>query len=111
MALRDSAKLLGEFDAAVFMVSLDEPDRNHEFAESLGAAHVVLSDPSGAAARAYGVADGERRYARRWTFYIDREGVIREIDRDVDVDSAGQDIARKLGELGFPRRVSAAPAE
>jgi peroxiredoxin Q/BCP len=109
MALRDSAKLLGEFDAAVFMVSLDDSDRNREFAESLEAAHVVLSDPSGATARAYGVADGERRYARRWTFYIDREGVIREIDRDVSVETAGQDIARTLGELGFPRRSSSAP--
>ena len=39
----------------------------------------------------------------RWTFYIDREGVIREIDKKVSVKSAGQDIARKLEQLGFPR--------
>jgi peroxiredoxin len=43
-------------------------------------------------------------YARRWTFYIDRKGVIRAIDKNVRVESAGQDIARKLGELGFPKR-------
>ena len=104
MALRDSAEPLAEFDAAVFMVSLDEPERNREFAESLDATQVLLSDPSGATARAYGVTDDERRYARRWTFYIDREGVIREIDRDVSVETAGQDIARKLSLLGFPRR-------
>ncbi len=104
MALRDSAEPLAAFDAAVFMVSLDEPERNREFAESLDASHVLLSDPSGATARAYGVTDDERRYARRWTFYIDREGVIREIDRDVSVETAGQDVARKLSLLGFPRR-------
>jgi peroxiredoxin Q/BCP len=104
MALRDSAEPLAAFDAAVFMVSLDEPERNREFAESLDATQVLLSDPSGATARAYGVTDDERRYARRWTFYIDREGVIREIDRDVSVETAGQDIARKLSLLGFPRR-------
>jgi len=109
MALRDSAEPLAEFDAAVFMVSLDEPDRNREFAESLDASQILLSDPSGVTARAYGVTDDERRYARRWTFYIDREGIIREIDREVNVETAGQDIARKLGELGFPRR-SAAPS-
>ena len=27
-----------------------------------------------------------------------------EIDKQVDTGSAGQDIARKLGELGFPKR-------
>ena len=86
------------------MVSLDEPERNRAFAESLDAKLVLLSDPSGAAAKAYGVRGLGGLYARRWTFYIDRDGVIREIDRDVKVESAGQDIARKLGELGFPRR-------
>ena len=86
------------------MVSLDEPKRNREFAESLGAKHVLLSDPSGASARAYGVAAANASYARRWTFYIDRGGVVRAIDRDVRVESAGQDIARRLGELGFPKR-------
>ena len=86
------------------MVSLDEPARNREFAESLSAKQVLLSDPTGTTAEAYGVTSLGGRYARRWTFYIDAEGVIREIDRNVRVESAGQDIARKLEELGFPRR-------
>ena len=103
-ALRDSAKALAAFDAAVFMVSLDEPERNREFAESLGANLVLLSDPTGMNAAAYGVAVPGGKYAKRWTYYIDREGVIRAVDRDVNVEAAGQDIARKLEELGFPHR-------
>jgi peroxiredoxin Q/BCP len=102
--LRDSADQLAEFDAAVFMVSLDDPEKNREFAESLSAKQVVLSDPTKTAARAYGVTALGGLYARRWTFYIDPDGLIRYIDKDVRVESAGQDIARKLGELGFPRR-------
>ena len=86
------------------MVSLDEPERNREFAESLAAKLVLLSDPSGLTATAYGVKSPGAAYARRWTFYIDAKGVIREIDRNVRVESAGQDIARKLEALGFPRR-------
>ena len=35
---------------------------------------------------------------------LDLDGVIREIDKDVDVESAGQDIAAKLDALGFPRK-------
>jgi peroxiredoxin len=86
------------------MVSLDEPERNREFAESLGADLVLLSDPTGMNAAAYGVAAAGGKYARRWTVYIDRDGVIADVDRDIDVETAGQDIARKLAELGFPQR-------
>lgn len=85
------------------MVSLDKPERNREFAESLGAKHVLLSDPTGETARAYGVRGFGGLFARRWTFYIDREGMIRHIDKQVNVETAGQDIARRLAELGFPR--------
>ena len=86
------------------MVSLDDPEKNKAFADSLDAKLVLLSDPTGVSARAYGVHALGGLYARRWTFYIDREGVLRAIDKEVRVDSAGQDIAKKLGELGFPKR-------
>lgn len=88
------------------MVSLDEPAKNREFAEGLGARHVLLSDPTGETARAYGVAGFGGLFAKRWTFYIDRDGVIREIDQNVSTATAGQDIARKLGELGFAKKSS-----
>ena len=86
------------------MVSLDTPEKNRDFARSLEAKHVLLSDPEGETARAYGVAGLAGLFAKRWTFYIDRDGTIREIDRNVSTATAGQDIARKLGELGFPKR-------
>ncbi len=42
--------------------------------------------------------------AKRWTFYIGKDGKILAIDKDVKVDTAGADIAAKLGELGVARR-------
>jgi peroxiredoxin Q/BCP len=86
------------------MVSIDEPEKNRAFGQSLSAKHILLSDPTKTAARAYGVTALGGLYARRWTFYIDPDGLIRHIDKNVRVESAGQDIARKLEELGFPRR-------
>lgn len=86
------------------MVSLDDPAKNKAFAESLDAKLVLLSDPDGKNARTYGVRALGGLYARRWTFYIDRDGILREIDKDVRVETAGQDIARKLADLGFPKR-------
>jgi peroxiredoxin Q/BCP len=86
------------------MVSLDSPEKNKEFAEGLEAKHVLLSDPTGETARAYGVAGFGGLFAKRWTFYVDRDGVIREIDKNVSTATAGQDIARKLKTLQFPTR-------
>jgi peroxiredoxin len=93
------------------MVSLDDPDENEAFAESLGAELVLLSDETRETAKRYGVTSLGGAYARRWTFYIDSEGVIRFIDKDVRVESAGQDIAAKLAELGFPRNAPEAKVE
>jgi peroxiredoxin len=101
-ALRDSAEAIGAFDVAVYMVSLDDAEKNRAFAEGLDAKHVVLSDPLKKAADSYGVVALAGLYARRWTFYIDESGWIREIDKNVDVATAGQDIARNLETLGFP---------
>ena len=55
-------------------------------------------------ARAYGVVGGGGSFAKRWTFYIDRDGGIREIDKQVSTATAGQDIAKQLEALQFPKR-------
>ena len=101
--LRDNAAAIAAYDAAVFMVSLDPPQQNAEFAKSVDAKQVLLSDEDGSVASAFGVG-GLGSYAKRWTFYVDKDGVLRAIDTEVATDTAGQDIARKLGELGFPNK-------
>jgi thioredoxin-dependent peroxiredoxin len=101
--LRDNAAAIDAYDAAVFMVSLDPPEQNAAFAKSVDAKQVLLSDEGGSVASAYGVGGGGG-YAKRWTYYVDKDGVVRAIDTEVDTDTAGADIARKLGELGFPKK-------
>lgn len=85
------------------MVSLDDPEKNREFAESLKGNFPLLSDPTKTTAEAYGVIGFGGLYAKRWTYYIDLDGVIRYIDKDVDTATAGQDIAKRLESLGFPK--------
>lgn len=93
------------------MVSLDDPQKNLEFARSLDGNFPLLSDPDKVVAKAYGVSGFAGLYAKRWTFYIDVDGIIRYIDKDVHSDTAGQDIAKRLAQLGFARRSgSDAPA-
>jgi peroxiredoxin Q/BCP len=42
-----------------------------------------------------------RGFANRWTFFIDKEGVIRYVDKKVNTASHGADIVAKLKELGI----------
>ena len=42
--------------------------------------------------------------AKRWTFYIGQDGKILFVDKEVKPDTAGADVARKLAELGIPKR-------
>ena len=85
-------------------MSLDDPEKNRAFAESVGASFVLLSDPDKKAAEAYGVLAMGGLYTRRITFYIDAEGKIARIDRNVDAADHGPEVIRALNELGFPKR-------
>jgi peroxiredoxin Q/BCP len=91
---------------AYFMASLDDADKNLEFAKSLDGNFPLLSDPDKVAAKAYGVLGFANLYTKRWTFYIDANGIVRHIDRDVEAETAGEDIAERLAALGFPGRAS-----
>ena len=85
------------------MVSLDSAEKNKEFAEALDANFPVLSDSGKQIAKAYGVLGVTRLFAKRKTFYIDPEGLIRHVENDIDPASYGAQVARNLADLGFPR--------
>jgi len=42
--------------------------------------------------------------AKRWTFYIGKDGRILYVDRAVKPETAGADVAAKLAELGVARK-------
>ena len=37
----------------------------------------------------------------RWTFYIDKDGVIKKIDKEIKTKEAGTDVAKQIKELGL----------
>jgi peroxiredoxin Q/BCP len=86
------------------MASVDKPEVNAKFAASLGIDYPILSDPTKATARAYGVL-GPAGFARRWTFFIGRDGRILEIDRHVSASAHGPDVAARLKALGVQQRI------
>jgi peroxiredoxin Q/BCP len=94
--------VLRRLDVRYFAASVDAPETNAKFAASLGVDYPILSDPTKAVARAYGVL-APSGMASRWTFYIGRDGRILDIDKAVRAASHGADVARRLQE--FTERV------
>ncbi len=92
---------------AYFTASCDPHDGekgNKAFAESLKLDYPILSDPEKKVAEAYGVVHEGRQLPERWTFYIDKDGVIKHIDQKVNARDHGKDVVKKLEELGFPKK-------
>ena len=85
---------------AYFTASVDTPETNKKFAESLDLDYPILSDPDKNVAKAYGVIIGDKAYASRWTFYIGKDGKILYIDRSVSPAAHGQDVVQRLKALG-----------
>ena len=95
---------LKKFDAAYFTASVDTPEKNKKFAESVGADYPILSDPEGHVAREYGVTGAIQKWASRWTFYIGVDGRILYIDKSVKPATHADDVAAKLKELGVAEK-------
>jgi peroxiredoxin Q/BCP len=89
---------LRRFDVRYFAASVDAEATNAKFAVSLRLDYPILSDPTKATARAYGVL-APSGLASRWTFYIGPDGRILDIDKQVRSASHGADVARRLQEF------------
>ena len=108
-SLAEHGDLIKKYDTTYFMASVDAVDGeqgNKAFAEAHKADFPLLSDPTKATATAYGVLNEQRGFANRWTFYIDKNGTIAMIDKDVaqHLATSAEDMAAKLGELKVPMR-------
>lgn len=89
---------LRELGAVVFGANVDTPETNRQFAEALGLDFPILSDPSHATARAYGV-ENATGLPSRCTFYIGTHGRIVQVDAGVRVGTNGADIEEALRRL------------
>jgi peroxiredoxin Q/BCP len=105
-SMKEAGKTIRKFDVAYFTASVDTPEVNKKFAESLGLDYPILSDPSKKVAQSYGVVGAKRAVAERWTFYIGKDGKIKHIDKKVQTKSHGKDIGAQLKELGIEEKKS-----
>jgi peroxiredoxin Q/BCP len=98
-SLAENGDKIRKFNVAYFMASVDAVEDNKGFTEKEKADFPLLSDPSKATATAYGVL-APQGFARRWTYYIGKDGKILGIDKAVTPKSSAEDMVAKLTEYG-----------
>ncbi len=63
-------------------ISVDSPPANRRFAEDIGVSFPLLSDLTHKVSREYGVLFEDQGMARRSTFVVDKQGIIRHVEQD-----------------------------
>ncbi len=98
---RDEIERFRERDVRVVGISVDDADRHRQFIDRHDLPFTLLSDPGGRVAGRYGARVGllGKVYARRQTFLIDPEGVIRHMWRTVSPRGHAEDVLAVLDAL------------
>jgi peroxiredoxin Q/BCP len=89
---------LEKMGVQVFGMSVQSVESHKRFADKEKLNFPILADVGGKVAKKYGVLK-MTRVADRVTFLIDKEGVIKAIDRAVQVKTHGSDVAKALAKI------------
>jgi len=98
-AFRDAIKTIRDQNAEVYGVSTDDVNSLRSFHEKHKLNFELLADPDASVTKAYGVKMPLVSIAKRWTFIIDPELIIRQIDDDVDPALDAKKVADSLKKL------------
>lgn len=83
------------------MVSTDDAPSIEKFARQLNLSFPVLSDVSRKTSLSYGAVQTAAEAPSRLTVLIDKNGIVRFIDTDVNVQTHGAEMIAKIRELGL----------
>jgi thioredoxin-dependent peroxiredoxin len=101
--LRDRAPEFDQAGAEIVGVSFDSPDLNRQFRELQGFPFRLLSDVDRSAGQAYETKrapeEPNPEWAKRRTYLIDPEGVIRKAYRVGDIPGHPNEVLKDLTEL------------
>jgi len=97
-SLRDNYSDIKKLNANVIGISIDSSDSHKEFKEKYNLPFMLLSDPDGETAKKYGALNNFFifKLAKRQSFIIDPNGVVRRVYRDVSPSNHAQEIKNDL---------------
>ena len=71
-------------------ISVDSAPANRAFAEQIGVKFPLLSDFQRTVSKEYGILNEQHGFANRTTFVVDKQGIIRHIEKDAEaIDPSG----------------------
>ena len=103
-SLRDVYPQLQNTDTEVFAVSVDAADGEKgqkAFAAQWKLSFPLIPDTSRSLSQLFGAAQTDKQLAARMSVLIDKAGIVRWIDTDVQVKTHGADVLSKINELGL----------
>jgi len=98
-AFRDSIKLIQDLNADVFGVSSDSVEDIAKFHKKENLNFILLSDSEGEVIEKFGAKMTLMKMAKRWTFIVDSNLIIRHIEKNVDPVADVVNTAKKIKEL------------
>ena len=99
LRLRDALKAVRDLHAEVYGVSTDTVSALKAFHDEHHLNFTLFSDADARVTDAYGVKMPVVNMAKRWTFIIDPELIIRDINDDVDPALDAKVVAQRLERL------------
>jgi peroxiredoxin Q/BCP len=106
-AFRDSIQTIREQGADVYGISVNSVEDQAAFHAEHHLAFTLLADPEGDVVEKYGAKMPVVTMAKRWTFIIDPDLKIRQIERDVDPALDAKRVATEIARL---KQSAGAPA-
>lgn len=105
-SLRDNQASFDAADTQILAVSVDPADGDmgqKAFAAHLGLQFPVIPDTQRTLCLLYGAVQDKTEIAARRSILIDKAGIVRWIDTNINVQTHGADMLAKLRELGMAR--------
>lgn len=98
-AFRDNLKKIRAQNAEVFGISINTVKDQFDFARNHNLNFTLLADEKGEVAQLYGPKIPVLNYAKRWTYIIDKDLIIRDILKDVDPILDAERVSKRIEEL------------
>lgn len=95
-SLRDGFSAIQATGAVILGVSADTLESHRAFAGKYQLPFSILADPDGTVIKAYGVRIPVLGWAKRVTFLIDRQGIVRKVIRDARTKGQDQQVLEAL---------------
>jgi len=99
IGMKDSIDAIRALNAEVLGISSDNLEMHKKFLERYKLNFPLIADTDNKISKAYGVYNEEKGRARRVTFIIDKDGIVRHIIDRVNVNTHAQDVLNVLKQL------------